>query len=95
MREIVSDDDVLGESPRLQGTRIGVLHVYEQYQEGDTPEVIASKYEDISVADVHAALAHVFDNPDLIRTLQDERQDVIDEIREERPVDPDDYKKRA
>jgi len=47
MKEIVSDEETLGGAPRLAGTRIGVLHVYEQYQDGETPEAIASKLEDV------------------------------------------------
>ena len=47
MKEIVSDEETLGGAPRLAGTRIGVLHVYEQYQDGETPEAIASKLEEV------------------------------------------------
>lgn len=92
MREIVSDEDVLGGAPRLDGTRIGVLHVYRQYQNGLSPEAIASNYDDVSVADVHNALAFVFDNPDLIRSLEEVEQQTIEQIREQRPVDPDEFK---
>lgn len=92
MREIVFDDTVLSGSPRLDGTRIGVMHVYEQYQGGASPEAIASRYDDIAVADVHTALAFAFDNPDHIQRLRDEQREAIDEIRENRPVDPDEYK---
>ena len=95
MKEIVSDEETLGGAPRLAGTRIGVLHVYEQYQGGETPEAIASKYDGISVADVHHALAYVFDNPERIRQLQNDCGKTIEEIRERRPVDPDEYKKSA
>jgi len=95
MKEIVSDEETLGGAPRLDGTRIGVLHVYEQYQDGETPEAIASKYDGVTVADVHHALAYVFDNPDRIQQLQTEREGAIEEIREDRPVDPDEHKKSA
>lgn len=95
MKEIVSDEDVLGGSPRFEGTRIGVLHVYRQYQDGLSPEAIASNYDGVSVADVHNALAFVFDSPDLIRSQERAEQEAIDRIREERPVDPDDFKQRA
>jgi len=30
MRDIVSDEAVLGDTPRLNGTRIGVVHIYRQ-----------------------------------------------------------------
>ena len=95
MREIVSDEDVLGGKPRLSGTRIGVLHIYRQYQSGVSPEEIASNYEDVSVADVHGALAFVFDNPDLIRELERTEQQVVDEIRERRPVDPEEFRQET
>jgi uncharacterized protein (DUF433 family) len=63
MPQIVRADDVLGGDPRIEDHRIGVYHVYQQYVEGDeTPEAIATSY-DISVAEVHAALAYAFSNP--------------------------------
>lgn len=95
MKEIVSDGDTLGGSPRLDGTRIGVLHIYEQYQSGDSPEVIASRYDDIAVADVHTALAFVFDNPELVQERRDEQRDAVENIRENRPVDPEEFKREA
>jgi uncharacterized protein (DUF433 family) len=95
MRDIVSDEDVLGGAPRLAGTRIGVLHVYRQYQDDTSPEAIASNYEDVSVADVHSALAFVFDNPDRIRSLERAEREAVERIREERPVDPEEFTKRA
>lgn len=94
MREIVSDEDVLGGAPRLDGTRIGVLHIYRQYQDGVSPESIASNHDDVSVADVHAALAFVFDNPEQLRQTEREKQDVVEHIRDQRPVDPDEFKQR-
>jgi len=95
MRDVVSDEDVLGGAPRLAGTRIGVLTVYRQYQDGASPEAIASNYDGISVADVHNALAFVFDNPDRIRSLDASEREAVERIREERPVDPEEFKKRA
>jgi uncharacterized protein (DUF433 family) len=49
MEEIVSNEDVLGGAPRLTGTRVGVVYVYRQYQNGSSPEGIASSYEGVSV----------------------------------------------
>lgn len=91
MKEIVSDEDVLGGAPRLAGTRVGVVHVYRQYQNGSSPEEVASNYEGVSVADVHNALAFVFDNPKQIRELEATAQAAIEEIREQRPVDPEEF----
>lgn len=67
---IVKTDDVLGGDPRIEGRRIGVYHVYQQYVDGDTtPERIADGH-DISVAEVHAALAYAFSNPEEMRNLE-------------------------
>jgi len=95
MRDIVSDDDVLGGDPRLSGTRIAVLHVYRQYQDGVSPEGIASNYDGVSVADVHNALAFVFDNPDRLRSLERADREAVERIREERPVDPEEFTNRV
>ena len=64
MRAIVTDADVLGGDPRLNGTRIGVAHIHRRYEGGETPEAIAAGYGGVSVADVHAALAYAFDDPE-------------------------------
>ena len=83
-----------GWRPPSRRTRIGVLHIYRQYQDGSSPEAIASNYDDISVADIHAALAFVFDNPELIRQIERETQEVVAQIRDQRPVDPDEFKQQ-
>lgn len=70
MPEIVRTEDVLGGDPRIEESRIGVYHVYQRYVEADdSPEAIATSL-DISVADVHAALAYAFSNPDEIREIE-------------------------
>ena len=92
MKEIVSDEAVLGGIPRLDGTRIGVVHIYRQYQEGASPEAIASNYDDVTVADVHNALAFVFDNPALLRDQETAEEEAIERIRKQRPVDPGEFK---
>lgn len=74
MPQIVTTDGVLGGDPRIEGHRIGVYHVYQRYVEGDeSPEAIASSY-DISVADVHAALAYAFNNPEKMRAIEERNQ---------------------
>lgn len=76
MPEIVTTEGVLGGDPRIEGTRIGVHHVYQRYVEAaDSPESIASSL-DISVADVHAALAYAFTNPEAMREIEARNQDL-------------------
>ncbi|WP_256687165.1 DUF433 domain-containing protein [Halococcus qingdaonensis] len=95
MKSITTDADVLGGDPRLAGTRIGVAHVYRRYENGEAPEEIAAGYDGISVADVHAALAYAFDNPETLREIDREARVAVDRIRDERPVDPDEIIERA
>ena len=67
---IVQTPDTLGGDPRIEETRIGVGHVYRRYvKSGDTPEEIAVSY-DISIAAVHAALAHAFANPEEMEAIR-------------------------
>lgn len=68
--QIVRTEDVLGGEPRLEGRRIGVYHVYERYVDGDErPEAIATAL-DVELAEVLAALAYAFSNPDEMRRLE-------------------------
>jgi uncharacterized protein (DUF433 family) len=79
MPEIVKTEDVLGGDPRIEGRRIGVYHVSQRYVEGDdTPEEIVTRYE-ISVAEVHAALAYAFSHPEEMRTIEARNQSVYEE----------------
>ncbi len=79
MPAIVKTDDVLGGNPRIEGHRIGVYHVYQRYVDGeDTPEAIATSY-DISVAEVHAALAYAFSHPEEMRDIDARNQSLYEE----------------
>ena len=87
--QIVKTPDVLGGDPRIEGHRIGVYHVYQRYVEGDdTPEEIATAYE-ISVAEVHTALAYAFSNSEEMREIEARNQSLYEEATANRVV-PDD-----
>ena len=89
MPQIVKTDDVLGGGPRIEDHRIGVYQIYQRYVEGnETPEAIATSY-DISVADVHAALAYAFSNLDQMRAIEARNQARYEERAANRIV-PDD-----
>lgn len=89
MPQIVKTDNVIGGDPRIENHRIGVYHVYQRYVEGEeTPEEIAASY-DISVAEVHAALAYAFNNPDEMREVE-ARNQARYEQHEPNRVGPDD-----
>lgn len=70
MPRIVRTENVLGGDPRIEGHRIGVHHVYQRYVDGgETPEEIATGY-DVSVSEIHAALAYAFTNPEEMREIE-------------------------
>lgn len=70
MTDIVQTEGVLGGDPRIEGTRIGVLDVYEFVVEGgNPPEEIADQLS-ISVGSVYTALAYYYEHPEEMRELQ-------------------------
>jgi len=95
MRSIVTTQAVLGGDPRFSGTRIGVIHVYRRYENGESPEEIAASYDGITVADVHNALAYAFDNPEAIAAIEEQEREAIEQIRENRSVEPEDLAERV
>ena len=83
MRDIVCTDDVLGGDPRLNGTRLGVVHVKQRVDAGDEVAQIAADY-DIGLADVFAALAYYYDNPDVMGEIERRRESFVEEISRQR-----------
>ena len=70
---VVKTEGVLGGDPRIEGRRIGVYNIYHKYvEDSDSPEEIAVSYG-ISVAEVHAALAYAFNNPEEMREIEKRR----------------------
>ncbi|MFT4922469.1 MAG: hypothetical protein ACI8XM_001684 [Haloarculaceae archaeon] len=82
MATIVRTEDTLGGDPRIAGTRVGVLHVYELVVEGDhSPADIADQL-DLSLAEVYSALAYYHEHPDEMREVRrrhEERESVLAE----------------
>lgn len=79
MPRIVKTKDVLGGDPRIEGHRIGVYHVYQRYVDGgETPEEIAAGY-DISIAEVHTALAYAFSNSEELRGIENRNLELYEQ----------------
>lgn len=70
---ITVDDDVLHGLPRLEGTRVSVLDVYDAVMAADRTPAEAANGLDISLGDVYEALAYYYNNPDEMRHYR-ERQ---------------------
>jgi uncharacterized protein (DUF433 family) len=88
MTDIVRTDGVLGSDPRLDGHRISVLQVADMVLEaGHQPEYVADQF-DISLADVHSALAYYYEHPDEMDAVR-ERHDRLEDELAERTATPD------
>lgn len=74
MTSIVRTDDVLGGEPRIDGTRVGVLDVYELVAAGDSAAEVADQL-DCTLAEVYAALSYYHDHPDEMRDLRRDREE--------------------
>jgi uncharacterized protein (DUF433 family) len=89
MADIVSTEGVLGGEPRIEGRRVGVLHVASRVlDDGETPAEVAADY-DLELADVYRALAYYYDHPDEMREWRQRKRDAAERARERQP-DPDD-----
>ena len=83
---IVCSPEVLGGDPRIEGTRVGVVHVLERHDAGDDPEDIAESFG-VSRSEVHAALAYAFTHPEQVASLRARDRNLLSSI--ERPVPPE------
>jgi uncharacterized protein (DUF433 family) len=77
-KHIESRDGVCGGKPCVTGTRIRVwdIHVWHDLR-GQSPEEIVALYPQLSLADVHAALAYYLDHRETIeQQAEKERAEV-------------------
>jgi len=75
IQHIESRDDVCGGKPCVKGTRIRVwdIHIWHDLR-GQSPEEIAATYPQLSLADIHAALAFFLDHHESIKKQMDADQ---------------------
>lgn len=80
---IVSDDEILGGEPRIDGTRIGVRHVAGRVvRNGQSPASVADQL-DISLARVYEALSYYYDNIEEIKAIERENEEAYRRLTEE------------
>jgi uncharacterized protein (DUF433 family) len=78
---ITTDAEVLHGLPRIDGTRISVLHVYDTVVAGDTDPAGAADALDLSLGEVYEALAYYYNNPGEMRTHRTTQDDAREELR--------------
>lgn len=73
---------VCGGKPRIAGTRIRVQDVYVWHElQGKHADEIIAEYPQLTVADVHAALAYFWDNRAEIEKQMKSEENFVAEVR--------------
>jgi uncharacterized protein (DUF433 family) len=89
MAEIVRTEGVLGGDPRIDGTRIGVLHVHELVARGNHSPVDVADQLGISLGEVYSALAYYHEHPGEMREVRRSHEDAESDLREESVSPPE------
>jgi uncharacterized protein (DUF433 family) len=63
---ITRTPEVCGGQPTIDDTRVRVKNIVALLKEGKRPEEMILEYPSLNLAQVHAALAYYYDNPDEI-----------------------------
>lgn len=75
-----------GNKPCIAGTRIRVEDIYVLHEvRGQTPHEIVAAFPQLSLADVHAALAYYWDNHELIQQQMKRGREVAAEVQVANP----------
>lgn len=75
-----------GPQTRIAGHRINVSHIVMYYEEqGMSPQEIVEQLPTITLADVHAALAYYYDNPELIAAEEATEERYMEEMKRLHP----------
>lgn len=82
MAEIVRNDDVLGGDPRIDGTRIGVVHVYDLAVEGGHSPADVADQLDLFLGEVYSALAYYHEHPEEMREVRRAHEEAEQRLRE-------------
>jgi uncharacterized protein (DUF433 family) len=83
---IDSRPTVCGGRPCIAGTRIRVQDIYTWHEhEGFSPDEIVTKFPQLTLADVYAALSYYWDHRDEIQRQMKEDRDFIEEMKRSTP----------
>jgi len=75
-----------GPKARIIGHRVNVSHIAMYHEDwGMSPKEIAEELPTITLADVHAALAFYYDNPDLIAEQRAAQERFAEEFKQQHP----------
>ena len=81
-KHIESREGVCGGKPCVAGTRIRVWDIYVHHEvRGMTPDEIVAQYPELSLADVHAAMAFYWDNREAIDQQMKEADEFVNQLK--------------
>ena len=81
-KHIESREGVCGGKPCVAGTRIRVWDIYVHHEvRGMTPDEIVTQYPELSLADVHAAMAYYWDNREAIDKQMKDADEFVDQLK--------------
>lgn len=83
MDGIVQTADVMGGEPRLEGRRISVRQIAELVIDGGNAPADVADQLDISLADVHLALAYHYRHPEEMAEVRERHRERMQEAREQ------------
>lgn len=89
MAQIVRSEGVLGGDPRIEGTRVGVLHVYDLAVDGGHSPADVADQLDLSLGEVYSALAYYHENPDEMRAVRRAQEEAFERLKGEALTPPE------
>jgi uncharacterized protein (DUF433 family) len=85
-QHVESRPEVCGGKPCVIGTRIRVQDIYVWHElQGRTPDEIVSRYPQLTLADVHAALAYYWDHRDEVDQQIRESDELLEMMKRSHP----------
>jgi len=86
IQHIESKPGVCGGKPCVVGTRIRVQDIYVWHElQGKTPDEIVSDFPQLTLADVHAAMAYFWDNRQAIQRQMKDAEDLVAGMKQKYP----------
>jgi uncharacterized protein (DUF433 family) len=83
-QHIVATPGTCGGKPRVDGTRIRVMDIFIWCERmGCSPEEVVATYPQLTLGDVHAALAYYHDHSEEIEASMQEAHDFVERMKSE------------
>ncbi|MDZ7700723.1 MAG: DUF433 domain-containing protein [Halobacteriales archaeon] len=83
MSRIVHTDGVLGGEPRLEDRRVSVIQVADLLLDGDHDPAYVADQLDLSLAELHTAMAYYYDHPEEIARIRQRHAELESELASE------------